>query len=233
MGYRGKQPGWLIVGVMFSVLCSVTVVADESVQLKPEDEAERDLSLIEFRESLLLSVQRREPEQFVTMLDYNINNGTGTLPGIKSFVQKWRPEAGDSELWSVLEPILTMGGGFVRSERGVQFCAPYVFTHFPDKYDIFGYGAVVKADVFLMAEPTSASAQLARVDYQVLKVTDWRRVPDSHGTEGRSWLQVSLPDGKKGYVLKDSIRSPSDYSACFLQDRKGEWKMVSLSSSDD
>lgn len=208
-------------------------MAEENKQLLPEDEAERDLSLIEFRDALLLSVQRKEPEQFVTMLDYNINNGTGISSGVKSFVQKWRPEAGDSELWSVLEPVLKMGGGFVRSERGVQFCAPYVFTHFPDRFDIFGFGAVVKDNVFLMAEPTSASAQVAKVDYQILKVIDWRRVPDAHGTAGKFWLQVAQLDGQKGYVLKEFVRSPSDYSACFLQDRKGAWKMISLSSSDD
>ncbi|MDH3326850.1 MAG: hypothetical protein OEM38_09065 [Gammaproteobacteria bacterium] len=201
--------------------------ADDSYQLLPVDEGVRDQEFVNFRSELLAVVLAREPEVFVTMMDQQILNGLHEPRGMKQFLKKWEPDSIDSELWATLEHILTMGGGFVRSEKGVEFCAPYVFSHFPDNLDIFAYGAVIGGDVALKAEPSASSATQKYLSYDLLTVLDWVSTQDESGS-GESWLKVTTLKGDKGYVDRQLVRSPSDYSVCFLKTDNRGWKINSL-----
>ena len=157
----------LLVLIAFMAV-SFNALAGSVTKLLPVDEAERDLSLVEFRKQMLQSIRYHEPETFLAMVDENVSISLSRKHGMRDFVKKWQPESSDTELWAVMESILTMGGGFIRSERGVEFCAPYVFTHFPEELDIYGYGAVIKQNVPLKTDSAITSQTVSNLSYDLV-----------------------------------------------------------------
>lgn len=198
-----------------------------STQLLPVDEGTRDLEFMAFRSKLLEAVTRKEPESFVTMINPRIFNGLQTKRGMKQFMKIWEPESIDSQVWITLEPILKMGGGFIRSERGVEFCAPYTFSHFPDDLNIYAHGVVINDDVPLKASPTVSANTIKKLSFDLIQVIDWISIDDASGGTP-SWLRVTTMTGDKGYVDRHFVRSPSDYSACFVRTKYTGWKLDSL-----
>ena len=216
----------LLINLVFSL-----AFAGNSMQLFPADEAERDQELVAFRVKMLEAVRAKEPEVFVTMVDQRVINGLHEKRGMKQFVKKWEPQSIDTELWSTMEQILTMGGGFVRSEKGVEFCAPYVFSHFPDNLDIYAHAAIIKKNVPLKTEPSVRSTTRKMLSYDIIKVLDWVSIADKSGSKD-NWLKVTTLGGDKGYVIRRFVRSPSDYSACFLKTKNKGWKLHSLLTAE-
>lgn len=217
--------------VIFVNLVFLPVMAGGAYQLLPADEANRDLEFVEFRARMIEAVENKEPEVLVTMIAPRVFNGLNEKRGMKRFLEKWEPESVDSELWSTLKPILTMGGGFVRSEKGVEFCAPYVFSHFPDDMDIFAHGAVISENVALKKEPSVKSKTLRSLSYDLVQVQDWVSTQDK-ANEAVNWIKVVTMKGDAGYVNRRFVRSPSDYSACFLKTKRRGWKLNSLLSGE-
>jgi len=214
-----------------SLFISTTVLAENQHRLLPVDEANRDLSFVEFRQQLKTIIQNRDPEGFLKFVSPQVS-GSKDKRGISHFVKIWEPQANDSELWPTMENIVNMGGGFVRSERGVTFCAPYIFTNFPDDLDIYGHGVIIGDKVPLKSAPLKTSQNLASLSYDLLKVEDWRSVQEKSANQEIRWIKVSTMDGRKGYVDKKMVRSPTDYAACFLFTPKAGWKIVSLVSNE-
>ncbi|MDH5545786.1 MAG: hypothetical protein OEZ43_09340 [Gammaproteobacteria bacterium] len=197
-------------------------------QLLPVDEADRDPSLLQFRERLLTAARHHEPERLVELVDIGIFNGVNRPAGAQEFADIWRIDAFESDFWDILRRVVNLGGGFVRSEKGVLFCSPYIFTEFPGNLDGRQHGALIKEKAELMSQPSSASDVVTSLSYNVLKVHDWNPVPDLNGTEGLFWLKVSTLDGTPGFLQREDIYGPNEHSACFLQNDAGHWKMVSF-----
>jgi len=221
-------------GLFFILLINLMLsraIAADIYQLLPADEAMRDLEFVEFRTKLIEAVKAKEPEVFVTMIDQRIFNGLKARRGMKAFVNKWEPESIDTELWSTMEQILSMGGGFVRSERGVEFCAPYVFSHFPDDLDIFAHAAVIADQVPLKQDASVSAKTISALSYDFLSVLDWVSIADKSGSAD-NWLKVTTLKGEKGFVNRKYVRSPSDYSACFVKTKNSSWKLNSLLTSE-
>ncbi len=226
--WRKALSSLLLAVLIFLFLGSVAHAEDEMPQLMPYDEAERDQSLLAFRARMIQVVAFKEPERLVEMIDPKINIGLDQPSGPRAFVEFWRPETIDSEIWEVLGSILQLGGGFVRSENGVMFCAPYVFVNFPAERDILSHGVITQENIDLKQLPTTASLTLVSLSYDIVAVDDWNEINDESGTEAFRWVKVSTLGGKEGYVQRKHIRSPSDYSACFLQRKNKPWKLESL-----
>lgn len=217
--------------IFFFISISFSVFAEDNQRLLPSDEAERDLSFVEFREQLKVIVQNRDPEGFVKFV-YQQVSVPNNKSGMRQFVKFWEPEATESELWPTMETILNMGGSFVRSERGVTFCAPYVFTNFPGELDIYGHGVIVRDKVVMKTAPSNTAQTVTTLSYNILKVEDWRSVEEKVDEQIVNWIKVTTMDGIKGYVDKKMVRSPTDYAACFLFRPKVGWKIISLVSNE-
>jgi len=192
------------------------------------DEGARDNSFFAYRQALMESVKFREPERFVTMVDIGVLGGHNTLGGMQDFAAKWRIDAIDSPLWSTMDSLLSLGGGFVRSNKGVQFCAPYVFVDFPDELDLRAHGVVIAEQARLMDEPAFNASVLASLDHDLVRVHDWKgmKVTNQNG-EKETWVEVTSLKGPVGWLPRSEVRSPLDPHACFLL-RGEKWSMVSL-----
>ena len=204
-----------------------SIAEDEFTRLEPQDEGLRDDEFMAFRDRLIQAIRFREPERLVTMIDSQILNGVDVPDGAQSFANIWRIDASDSALWAVLEEIVTRGGAYVRSNLGVKFCAPYVFTHFPSDLSVDHHVAVLDENVPVMSDASASSDVLTLVSYAILSVSDWNTVKDSQ--QGNvDWLKVKLAAQKVGYIDRTRVRSPKlDYHACFLY-RGGKWRLFSL-----
>jgi len=220
----------LIIMVMLSFLSVPTINAAE-IQILPEDEAVSDLDLVAFREQLQKAVVQKDANAFMALVAEDVAVKVKKTGGLKSFKKAWDPESESSELWPVMNQILSMGGGFLRSERGVKFCAPYTFVDFPSHLDIYAHGIVIKDNVPFKATPSKYARTLKNLSYNVVQVADWRSVGDQNDDKIR-WLKVKTLAGEEGYVKKNVIRSPADYSACFLHRSSTGWKLISLISND-
>lgn len=217
-----------MVGLLAIGGLSAPVFADEfDKRLLPVDDTYRDATLQEFLDRLRQVVKFREHESLVPFIAPKIVNNKGVPDGAQAFANYWRMDSQDSELWTELSRILSLGGTFLRSNRGVTFCGPYIFTEFPDNLDIFGHGVVIEENVLLKSEPDFGSRTLRTLSYHLVQVKDWRSKADS---SGGAWVKVTVLDkGETGYLPKDKIRSPSDYHMCVSQFDKG-WLIISLST---
>ncbi len=220
---------WLL-GPGLAMTLGMAVAAPLPARLPPLDEAGRDASLVAFRDRLLAIVLARDAEALLGMVYSRVENGVRAKNGHDEFRRRWRLDEPDSPLWAELEAILRLGGGFVRSSRGVQFCAPYVFTEFPEQLDIYAHAVVMGERVALKRQPRHGGQTARLLNYHIVQVSDWRSVPDDGGA-ATAWVKVRTLDGSEGYVRKDKLRSPSDYHACFLAMAPG-WRLISLLAAE-
>lgn len=210
------------------IVMPVTGEDNLPVRLPFSDEGERDGALSAFRQQMIESVKFREPERFVTLVDLGVVAGYQGESGMQAFARKWRIDAIDSPLWPTMETILQLGGGFVRSNRGVQFCTPYVFVDFPEHLDIRVHGAVIRDDARLMEEPSISANILGQLNRDLVRVSNWQGVDVPNGDGGvDNWVEVRTLSGQAGWLPRNEVRSPLDPHACFLF-RGGKWSMNTL-----
>ncbi len=193
-------------------------------RLPPVDEAWRDPTLVAFRQQLREVVEARDGAALTRLLYSRIENGLDAERGVRAFRQRWRLDEGGEALWPVLERLLSLGGAFVRSSRGVQFCSPYVFVGFPPELDARVHGVAVGEAVELRRAPRGDGALLRRLNHHLVRVSDWDGVREAGG---QVWLEVHTLDGSYGYVRREHVMRPIDYHACFLAMSPG-WRLISL-----
>jgi len=211
-------------GVLLLVLLGTVLAAPVPNRLPPVDEAWRDPTLVVFRQQLQEVVRARDDAALMRLLYSRIENGLEAEHGVRAFRRRWQLDDGGEALWPVLERLLSLGGGFVRSSRGVQFCAPYAFVGFPPQLDARAHGVAVGEAVELRRAPRGDAALLRRLSHHLLRVDDWGGVRDAGG---QLWLEVRTLDGSHGYVRREQVLAPGDYHACFLAMSPG-WRVISL-----
>jgi hypothetical protein len=216
------RAGW------FNILITLVFISCPAVaqvgKLYPVDEGTKDPTFQEFRGKLIEAAKNRDAKFVLSILDPNIQNGFDGVGGVKEFKEKWKPDNPDSELWGVLIEILSMGGSFTKNE----FCAPYVYTKFPEP-DPFEHSAIIGEQVRVREQPGLTSPIIASLSYDIVAITDPPTTPIK--MDGHSWIGIKLSNGKTGFVSEQFIRSPIDYRACFTK-KNGKWRMNALVAGD-
>ena len=185
------------------------------------DEASKRPDFLAFRGQLQQIVAKRDVQALFRIVHPQIKIGFGGDDGVAAFRRIWRLEQGDSELWRELGAILSLGGTFRDANT---FVAPYVFSRWPDDLDAFDYVALTGAGVRVRAGPSIDARPLATLTYALLERGDDKG-------ERRPWTPVVLPDGRKGFVSSDFVRSPVDYRA-FFNHIDGRWQLTLLVAGD-
>jgi hypothetical protein len=196
--------------------------------LRPVDEGPRDPSLVAFRTRLLRAVRAHDRTYLLTAIDPNIATTFGREDsGKAAFERIWKlnDDPDRSDLWSVLESVLTLGGTFMGSTK---FWAPYVYTKFPSDLSAFDHGVVLRSNAPVFAAPSANSGTLTSVSFEILRM-ELPSAPEPSPEAG--WVQVRLGQGQRGYMRRTDIRSPVDYRAGFVK-RGGTWTMTVLVAGD-
>lgn len=223
----------LFLFILFSLLfvCSINTSAQEERFVLPVDEAAEDSSFKTFRDSLLKAVKTKNKAQLIAALDKNIKVSFGAEEGVEDFKKFWKINSPTSEVWNVLLSVLENGGSFVEKGANKTFCAPYLFTKFPDDLDAFQNQAIFGTNVNLREKPNLSSKVVTKLSYNVVTVDFENSVTSTTDAYQYIWAKVNTLGGKTGYVGAKFVRSPIDYRACF-QKVSGRWKMTAFVAGD-
>lgn len=170
--------------------------------LMPVDEAKRDPSFVAYRDLLLETIHNRDEAGFLKLVDPKIRTSFGEGGGVAEFRKHLD--------WKELEWVVSHGGSW----QGETFCAPYVYSKWPDAVDSFQGFAVTGKGVALRSAPKTGRV-LTRLDYEVVTIA---------GAEQKGWRKVKTSGGRVGWISSDFLRSPVGYRSCFGKTPDG-WKM--------
>lgn len=204
--------------LVISLLAALPLQA--ATTLKPVDTASKDPSFLAFRSQLLKTVERKDAQALLAVVNKNIHASFGMENGIEDFKKMWGlNKPATSQLWVELGKVLKMGGSF---SNKTTFVAPYVFSEWPENQDAFENWAVIAKDVNIRAKPSTSAAVLKKVSYEILPI---------EFSENEQWVTVKLAQGKKGYIASQYIRSSVDYRA-FFEKINGRWQMTVFIAGD-
>lgn len=215
--------------ILFLLLVAMMTygAAARSRKLSPVDEAPKDPSFKAFRDKLLAAVKREDETVLYESLDPKITNSFGGEGGITEFNTHWKMGEARTKLWGELATILSMGGSFSNVGGQKSFCAPYVYSNFPEDLDANGYAAITGTNVRVRAEANLNAPIITALSYDIVQLD----FETSASGENSEWVKIIAPNGKKGYVFGKYIRRPVDYRACF-EKKQGKWKMTVLIAGD-
>lgn len=201
--------------------------------VKPVDEAKRDAAFFTFRSKLVEAVKNRDSKYILSIVDPKIRNTFGDDNGITYFKRIWKLDSKNSKFWNEFSTVISNGGTFYKEAdtKTKQFCAPYLFTVFPEDLDAFDYSAIFGKNVILRSKPSVKSSVVANLSYNVVKVDFDNSVKSKADLDAYEWLKIETLGGKKGFVNPKFVRSSVDYRACF-EKIKGNWKMTAFVAGD-
>lgn len=220
---------WITIVMLVLVtefLAQVPVYADK---LYPIDQGITDPSFKAFREKLRAAIKSRDNKFILNSLAPNVLVSYGGCEGVKCFTQFWELNEPDSKLWNTLSNVLSLGGSFETYESEKYFCAPYVFSEFPDRVygeklmGVHEYAAIIGQNVNVRLRPSLNAPIINSLDYDIIKLD--QRPNNSSG----NWFKILAPT--PGYVSSQFIRNPFDYRACFKK-VNGKWLMNTLVAGD-
>ena len=147
---------------------SPALPAENGPKLRPVDEAAQDPTFAAFRARLRDAVRRHDSSYLLSILHPNIRTDFGGGGGIEDFKKKWTPENPNAKIWTVLDDILRLGGSFRQfSADQKSFCAPYVFSEYPDDGpDPYAALVVIEPDTLLLDKPSGKP--IARLDADIV-----------------------------------------------------------------
>lgn len=208
------------------IALAASPAAGQKRALQPVDEAARDPSWISFRNQLLNAVDAKDRDYVMGILAKGVRTSLEAPRGPAEFRKQWDVDGEKSPLWRALRSALFLGSAYVEREKGRrELCAPYVLAKWPQDLDPFSHGAVITREVLVKAEPSSSSATVQVLGYEVVAVLDWEILDKSTDVPQR-WVKISVQNGE-GYVPEEQIRSPIEHAACFVKTRSG-WRMTGL-----
>lgn len=186
--------------------------------LVPVDEAARDPELLTLRARLLRALAEGDLETVMAAADPEIQLSFGGDYGRDAFRDRLR----EPEYRGDLAAALALGGVF----RGDStFISPYTFARWPDGYEVFGCWAVIGEEVRVRAAPD--------LDAEILELVSYEPVcyEGSPATPAEGWTEVTLDDGRTGYVSDRFLRSPVTYRA-FFEKKDGRWWLTIFVAGD-
>jgi hypothetical protein len=198
--------------------------AQEQV-IMPVDEAAKDASWIAFKKRLLAAVEKRDRDHLLSILDPDVRNQSADTRGIAQFRKQWELDQSDSPLWRELRSALLLGAAYMKRDRVMELCSPYVLAKWPADVEPFGHGVLVAREALVQAEPSTRSSAIATLSYNIVAVIDWE-VPDKEEGVKQTWVRIRH-GAQEGYVPEEQIRSPIEQAACFVRTARG-WRMTAF-----
>ena len=199
-------------------------LAAQERRLEPIDEAAKDASWNGFKKRLLAAIGKRDRSFILGMLDKGVRSGLEGGRGVAEFRKQWELDSDASPLWQELGAVMALPAAYHRPDKGrVELCVPYVAVRWPQDMDAFKGGAIIANDVLVKSTPSSDSATVATLSYNMVEVADWE-VDDRDPGSKQKWVRIWLKSGM-GFVPEEQIRSPVEHTACFV---KGEtaWRLI-------
>ncbi|NNE98203.1 MAG: SH3 domain-containing protein [Pyrinomonadaceae bacterium] len=225
------KPRTLAILSLILLSCSINIAAQQERFVTPVDQGVNDSTFRKFRDSLLRTIKTKNTRRLLAIVASDIKLSFGGAEGLRDFRRIWKPSDPKSEVWKELTTILANGGTFYGEGKEKTFCAPYLFTTFPEDLDAFDYHAIFAKNVNLREKPNLSSNVVAKLSYNVVKTSAENSVTSTSDPNHYIWVKIETLGGKSGYVAAQFVRSSIDYRACFAK-VNGRWKMTVLIAGD-
>ena len=145
-------------------------------KILPIDESESDPTLVAFINNLKKVVSNKDTSGLFQSLDTAIivSYGGGVF-GIKEFSKNWQLDKPDkSELWPILNRILSMGGTW-ENDEDKYFCIPYAqsnkaFSKYKYDFDWYFTAVCISPKVTVYQEPKTTSSKLTTLSYDIVEM---------------------------------------------------------------
>lgn len=192
--------------------------------LPPEDHSGRDPSLAQLLKTLRGIVERRDDRELRALMspDFKVEFDGGKGPD--TFRRQWNSNARDSQVWDLLDRLLTLGGTFYSP---TLFALPYVYTRFPADLDKLNHVVSVRAKVALRRQPDARGPEVGTLDYVILPLTTPITPP---ALLTQPFVEVRHADWGVCHVSRSDVYSPAGHRA-FFEKRQGRWHWLSLAAA--
>ena len=210
----------------FAALLLVSLAAGAAEQdrkLPLVDEGASDVSWLRFKKRVADAIASRDKQFLLSILDKNVRNQSEKTRGIAEFRKQWELDTADTPVWHELSTALQLGSAYIKRDKGGrELCAPYVLGKWPADLHPFDHAVVISRDSTVQSEPSTSSAALGRLSYDIVEVNDWEI--DDRKDPKQKWVKIR--HGKReGYVPEEHVRSPVEHAACFVKSGSS-WKMT-------
>ncbi|MCG7518127.1 SH3 domain-containing protein [Ruegeria sp. Ofav3-42] len=219
--------------VLLAMICGPALAERQS--FPPVDEADRDPTLVAFREALLAKVAARDIEGVIAdtcpdiYLSHGGNGGPLELranldPDPETLPEQDRRHADKIRegYWSDLEHTLTQPGYF--DEEG-EFWMPHQWQiTLPATLDPHMAFYVTGQDVALRKAAVGGAPILALISHEIVIAPSYSEVND--------YQSVYLTDGTAGYMHSDYLWPMTGHRAAFVKSDAGEWQLCTFVSGD-
>ncbi len=206
----------------------------EKGKLNPVDQSPLDTLFFLFLTDLKAAVAAKDVFFVLDHVAKDIKNGFGGEDGADQFVKSWdlgtKEKNQSSELWEVLERVLSHGGTFDTQKK--NFYAPYYHATFPSEYDPYQYGAVIGSGVRMRRGPSLSFRIEKTISYNIVKFLDREGPEEEINGDLFPWVKVQLLDETEGFIYGKFVGSPLDYRIGFSEEGNGDWKIVFLVAGD-
>jgi len=217
-----ERPTAFVVYLLVAMTATAGAGAAQIRRLPPADEAARCPGFVAFRTTLQQIIMRKDSAALLEIVDPNIRVSFGDVQGREGFRAMWLTEpARQGDVWVELGKVLDLGG---RCTDANSFVAPYVFSDWPDDLDAFEYAAITGSRVRMRQAPRETAPVIAFLTYALVRAKGL-------GDRESAWVSVEAPDGRKGFVSRQYVRSPVGWRA-FFRRKDGVWRLVTFVAGD-
>jgi len=206
--------------VIAALVASLAAVPAFAEKLPLRDECAADASFGAFRASLRGIVKRKDAKALLAITASDIEwSLDADHPGRPGFIKEWSlDQPGKATIWPEFEAALALGCALDPGKASI----PYMYGRLPEARDVFATTMPNRPRVNLRAGPSTDSAVVALLDWDILTIID---------DNNTSWTHVKTDDGKEGYVRVDFLRTALAYRAVF-EKRAGKWTLAVFINGD-
>jgi hypothetical protein len=197
--------------------------AEPERKLPLVDEGASDVSWLRFKKRVSDAIASRDKQFLLSILDRNVRNQSEKTRGIAEFRKQWELDTADTPVWRELQTALQLGSAYEKRDKGGrELCAPYLLGKWPPDVHPFDHAVVISRDSTVQAEPSTSSAALGRLSYDIVEVNDWEI--DDRKDPKQKWVKIRHAN-RDGYVPEEHVRSPVEHAACFVK-AGNAWRMT-------
>jgi hypothetical protein len=200
---------WIVLATALPLVGSGTPRKIPS-KLPPVDEATNDVLLLRMRNQLASAAAAGDLNGVLRLTAPNIRVLDGW--GIQKLRQEWDIDRSPKKFLDELSLVLSLGGRF---EKKGTFVAPSMYIDFPDYDVVHDYRVVIHKGAPVFEHPDPRSLVIARCTWNVLSASPWHV----------GWTEVTLPNGKTGYMHDEDVRMPGDMRA-YIEKVNGQWMLT-------
>src|SRR5258708_968361 len=209
---------------MERILRVVVAVASLSLTLqesKPQiptklpvvDEALRDPSLLRVRDEVRAAAKVGDMETLWSHISKSVQADDEAV-GIPALKRRWKIDRSPGPFLRELHLILTLGGGV---QGGTTFVAPAMYVDFGDETVMPNYIVVIHQNAPVFQKMDVRSPVVARCSDDVFPAS----------VRNRHWTEVTLHDGRNGFMRDEDVRQPQDMRVNFTK-QKGVWMITGV-----